>query len=347
MNNLIQKTVSFLKSFFNDPLFLRRWDDPVYYSFSKNNNQLSIRVSGGKRRDLYSYNGDGFIFIRDMYSGIMPFMHYKGKRELYPVKLEPASSFEKKQLIAEGISQRGRAYFLEDALCDFVRTTTQVLFSDGVVFYEIIYEKNKDGEVESFELEFIRSRYFFHFLSSYYQFIPWSEAKKSHVKVQIIKIPKEKILKISFPKKLGGEKKLRRVIKRLWQLSKELVPKFQMEAMENNKSIGFDGEEFSKTKYLEIAKLTKNFGWSQGQRLENNITEYYLIARHLRAKKAEASVREEIISKLNEALNGPILNLGVKVSMENLFTVKDVEKQESILRKGNVAFIDVINSIKN
>lgn len=345
INNIIRKTMLTIKAFLKDPLFLGRWDDPDYHGHRKNDNQLSLGIFGSRNRDLYLHSGDAIMFVQDMYLGIMPFMHYRGQRELYPAKLNPPSA-EKESLIAEGISDRYSSHFLEDALCDFVRTTTQVMYQDGVAFYEIIAEKNKEGETECFEFEPIRSAHFFRFLNNYYQFISWQEAKKYHVRVKIIKIPREKILRIDFPKQLGGRKKLIKIIKRLWKLSKEIVPKFQMNAMENDKSIGFDMEKFSKLKFLEVAKMTRDFGWGQGQRSENYLTEYYLIVRHLRTKKAEAIIRHKIISELNNVLNGSLLRLGVRISMDNVFTPQDVEKQEGILRKGNINFIDIINAIK-
>lgn len=286
------------------------------------------------------------MFIEDMYTGIMPFMIYRGEREKYPAKMEPAQTPQRQRLIAGGISHRDHAYYVEDAICEFVRTTAHVLFSDGVAFYEIIYKRNEAGEIESFGFELLQPFYLFHFWKHYYQVVPWWEAKESRIRAQIVKIPAEKILRIDFPKQYGGKRKIFSLLKRLWQLSKELVPEFQMEAMGKNENIGFDLNEFSRAKYLEVAKLTKSFGWNQRQRSGDNITEHYSMIRFLRGKKLEATIRQEVISKLNEAVNRPILNLGVKVAMENLFSVEDVEKQEALLREGNVKFMDIFNALK-
>ena len=78
--------------------------------------------------------------------------------------------------------------------------------------------------------------------------------------MQIIKIPAEKILRIDFPKQLGGKRKLQSMLRRLWQLSKEIIPKFQMDAMKENKQISFNFEDYQKGMYLEKAKLTSVFG---------------------------------------------------------------------------------------
>ncbi len=344
MNNFIKKAKEHIKSFLKDPFFLSRWEES-WYSRQHNDNQLSVRISGRHRRKP-PYRSDSLMFIEDMYAGIMPFMIYRGERERYPAKIEPAQTPQQQRLIASGISQREHAYYVEDAICDFVTTTAHVLFSDGVAFYEIVCKRNEAGEIESFSFELLQPFYLFRFWNRYYQVVPWWEAKESRIRTQIVKIPAEKILRINFPKQYGGKRRIYFLLKRLWQLSKELVPEFQMEAMGKNENIGFDLKEFSKAKYLEVAKLTKCFGWNQRQLSGDNITEYYSMIRFLRGKKLEAAIRREVISKLNEALNRPILNLGVEVAMENLFSVEDVEKQERFLRDGNIKFTDIFNAIK-
>jgi len=343
-NNLIKKIGIFLKSFLKDPLFLSYWEETLY-SRSKKEGQLSVRIVARNKRHRYSYNGDSFMFIEDLHTGIMPFMIYQGEREKYPARVEPASP-EKELIISDGISGRSYSRFLSDALCDFIRTTTHVLSQDGVVIYEIIYKKNEFGIIESFELELLQPFYLFKFFGYYYQFVPWWEAKKSHTKVQIVKIPAEKIMRIDFPKQFGGKRKIKKILRRLWQLSKEIVPEFRMEAIKENKDIGFDLKEFSKVKYLEIAELTKDFGWSQRQYSDDYITEYYSMLRFLREKKVEATIREKIVSSLNKTLNGSLLNFGVSIVIDNLFSAEDVEEQKKILTDGNVAFIDIFNSLK-
>jgi hypothetical protein len=345
MNNFIKKSREVIRSFLKDPLFLCHWED-LGYSHRHDDNQLSVRLSGRHRRKAYPYNGDSSMFVEDMYAGIMPFMIYRGEREKYPARIEPVTTPQRQRLITDGISQRDHAYFLEDAICEFVRTTAQVLFSDGVVLYEIVYKKNEAGEIDNFNFELLQPFYLFHFWKNYYQIVPWWEAKESHIRAQIIKIPTEKILRIDFPRQYGGRRKIYYLLKRLYQLSRELIPKFQMDSMDKNENIGFDLNEFSKAKYLEIAKSTRMFGWNQRQRSGDYVTEYYSMERFLREKKLEATIRGCVIDKLNETFNREPLSLNVKVVMENLFSIQDVEKQEKLLREGNIKFIDIFNALK-
>ena len=163
-------------------------------------------------------------------------------------------------------------------------------------------------------------------------------------RVRLVKIPTEKIIRIDFPKQLGGKHNIAKILKRIWQLSKELVPKFHMDAMSENKNVGFDFNLFNATKYIEIAKITKKIGWNQRQLSGDNITEYYAILRILRERKSQALIRELIFKKLNDALNGSILNFETKVTMENIPSVADIEKQEELLIKGDISFMDLLKA---
>ncbi len=345
MNNFIKKYGKVFRSFLKDPLFLRYWEES-WSSYRQDDNRLSVRISGRQRIKVYPYHGDSFMFVEDMYVGIMPFMVYSGEREKYPANIEPATTPQRQRLITDGISQHDHTFHLEDAICEFVRTTAHTLFSNGVAFYEIIYKKDNSGNIDSFDFELLQPFYLFRFWKNYYQIVPWWEAKESHIRVQIIKIPAEKILHIDFPKQYGGKRKIYSLLKCLYRLSKELIPKFQMDLIGKNKNIGFNINEFSKLKYLEIARITKKFGWNQRQRSGDYITEYYSMERFLREKKLEAILRNHIFAKLNEALNRSPLSLNAKISMDNLFSVEDVEHQEKMLKEGNINFMDIINSLK-
>lgn len=342
MNNYITKIKKILQDFLKDPLFLRRWEMSCY-SRNRDDNQLSVRTrySSGK---LYHYNSDSNNFIQNIYNGIMPFSHMVGQREKYPVKIEPVS-LQKEKIIASGIS-RSNQTLLADALYDFVGATSHSLFMHGIALFEVVYEKNTIGDITKFHFEYLDEKYLFRFFENYYQIIPWWIAKENNVRVQIVKIPAEKIFCIDFPKKLGGKRKLQRTLKRLWEISREGVPSFQMDAMRQNNNIGFNFEDYKKGRYLEIASLTSRFGWNQGKASTNYITEYYWFLRYLRQVKAQTLVREDVILRLNDFLNSSVLNLGVSLSIDNLPTLVKIEEQEKKMKEGNMKFMDIYNSLK-
>ena len=341
MNKHITKIIKFIK----DPLLLGYWESKsdYYLSRRKKDNQLSVHISGHNKRRVSSYYGDSHMLIEDMYLGIMPFMHSRGERDKYPSKIEPSTT-NLEHMISGGLSNKGYRTFMGDAITDFVRTASHVLFQDGVAFYEIIPTNKEDGSLESFQIELLQPFYIYRFFNNYYQFIDWREAKETHTRVRLIKIPKERILKISIPKKITNRRTLKSILERMYKLSREIIPDFQMKAMSEDTDIGFDSNEYINSKYIEIATLTRMLGWNQRQLSTNHTTEYYSIVRFLRTKKAQALVREEVMRKLNEALNGSVLNLGVSVSIENLFTVKDVETLEENLKRGDIEFMSIFNA---
>lgn len=341
MNKYFKKIKDNVLVYLKDPLLLKKWDEPHHYRFrnSESNNKLSLRTTRNKRQ-RYHYYGTSSMLIEDMFTGIMPFMHYRGTSEKYPSKTIPASP-EKEAIIAQGLSGTRHRAALGEGLCDFIRDTAHALFLDGIVLYEIVYKKNEVGEIESFNFELLQPFEFFRLFGSYYQFISWREAKASHMRVQIIKIPKDKILRIDFPKELGGRRKINKILKRSWKLGEDIIPEFQMKAMEKQEDIGFNANKYADAKYLEIAMLTKELGWNQRQMSTNHTTEYYALLRLLRQKKVEAIIRGLIFKKLNDALTGPILNFGSYVTMDNLFSVTDIEERIEKLKGGNVTFVDL------
>jgi hypothetical protein len=342
MNNYIQKIKKTFQSFLKDPFFLKHWEMP-YYSRPQRNNQLGVNLGNpsGRRYHYYGYSSN---LIEQLYTGIMPFGHMSGQRQKYPAKIEPAST-PKERLIAEGLSDNHYREPLAEALYDFVRTTSHVLFQRGIIFKELVYERDASGNISKFSLEHLNHEYLFRFFGNYYQVVPWWIAKQNHLRVQVIKIPVEKVFRMKLPNELGGKRKLQRTLKRLWKLSSEIVPKFQTDAMEANKNVGFDFDVYNRKKYLEVAKLSSVFGWNGGQ-LSKNITEYYSLTRYLREVKAQALVREKIMGALNNFLNGQILNMGVQVAIENLPTVKKIEEQEKTLVRGDLRFMDLFNETK-
>lgn len=346
MKKYFKKIKDAVLVYLNDPLLLRKWDQSDYYRYQGRgggDNKLSFR-SSRNRRHRYHYHSASSMFIEDMFSGIMPFMIYRGVREKYPAKVEPVTP-NKEAIIAQGLSDRRHRTALDEGLCDFVRDTAHVLFQDGVALYEIIYKKNEAGETESYSFELMDPYSLYRFFGNYYQFISWADAKALHTRVRVIKIPKEKVLRFEFPKEFGGRRRINKILKRSWELGQDIIPKFQMDAMEGQENIGFDLKGYVEGKYLEIATLTKELGWNQRQLSTNHITEYYALLRLLRQKKVEATVREMIFAKLNEVLNGSVLNFGAKVSMDNLFTASDVEIQIKKIKHGNIIFEDLFKGL--
>jgi len=76
----------------------------------------------------------------------------------------------------------------------------------GEANYEIIYKLNTQSNLESFQLEIIPPLSIFTTPIGYFQLVP---KKYNNGNMRFIHIPSEYIIHISFPKELGGFKKLK------------------------------------------------------------------------------------------------------------------------------------------
>lgn len=285
------KIFSKIKNFLKDPLFLRKWEAPCSYNIQWNGLALRVIGNGGDRKDNYS--PDYIVFVQDMYTNLMP---YQDKGE-HSIEILPKAE-SKEKLIASGISGGTYSMSLYDSVSEFIRTTAQSLFQNGVVFYEIVYKVNTSNEIEDFGLVFLESRYLFKFLSNYYQIIPWWVARRSRIRAGIVKIPCSKILRVDMPKQLGGAKKLKKILKRLVKMGKEIYPQFNFKALEKNENIGFDFNEYLRFKFLEKVQLTKLFGWNQREK-DDFLTEYHFMTNYIRHKRAQLLVRNTIIDSVS------------------------------------------------
>jgi len=344
MGKLLNSAIDKMLSVVNNAAFHSRLEPSAEIWDTKERDQLSVRVYGEALPEKgYDYRGSVFMFVEDMHNSIMPYLHISREPEqTFTASIEPTNSTVE-TMVTEGLRSGGPRYRLVDALCDFVRKTAQTIFLYGCTAYEIVCERDDKGGIKGFGLVPVNPLSLKKFLGNYYQFIPSSVAEKFRLKAGIIRIPEEKIVYIEIPKELGGGRTLRKILKRLFWLSQELVPDFHLKAMRDNKNVGFNLEKYTYERYIEQALLTKNFGWNQRKVPDENILEYYSLFRRLKKNKALTIVREKIIESINQTLNGPLLNLRTSIEVEGIQTTKEIEEQLEILRAGNINFVDVFN----
>jgi len=325
-----------LTYFLRDPLFLSTWVEP-YYS-RRESNRISVVAHGsGYGRRWYPYKSEIYMFVQDMHQGIMPFTRLHPGQSQFVARLDPSRD-ELETFIAEALSGRGYRYRLTDALCDFIRKAAHPLFLYGKIAYEIVHETGVDDKISKFNFVNIYPLSIRNIFGSYYQIIPWWVARDSHIKAGIYRIPKDKVLYIEFPQKLGGTKGLEKILKRLAALGKDLIPDFHMEAMKEQRNIAFDLNQYTREKYLEKAQITKHLGWNQRKVPDNEILEYYSLHRRLNFALSQAVVREHILEAINQSLNGPLLNLGTRIVMEGIPSSKEIEAEFKVLKAGNLEF---------
>ena len=325
-----------LTCFLRDPLFLSRWVDPLY--FHRERNRLSVSSYNiDSRSRWYPYERDISMFVEDMHNGIMPFTHIHREDSQFAVRLDPPRE-GLEAVIAEALGGKRRQWDLPDALCDFIREASQSLFFYGKLVYEILCETDSKGAISKFSFISVPPLSVKRVFGVGIQVIPWWVAKHSHIKVGIYRIPKKKMLYLEFPQRLGGRKGLKKILKRLDVLSKQLIPEFQMEAMKEQRNIGFDINKYVRAKYLEKAQITRRLGWNQRKVPEKELLEYYSLYRRLNFALSQAIVREHILETVNQSLNGSLLNLGTRIVIDGIPSSKQIEAQFPVLKAGNLEF---------
>jgi len=301
-----------------------------------------------KKGYTYSAN-DARTFMENMYQGIMPFTHMHPRQPAgFSVSIDPANQTIER-MIAQGLNRRSAGFSrLEDSVCEFVRFAAMDLFSNGLALYQIVDKRDDQGNLQSFELESLRSENVIKIFGSYYQFNSPSQAAiyGREEKAQIIKVQKNRIIKMKFPKELGGRRKLYKMLKRLTELSTEVIPEFQMTAFKDNKNTGFDFEKYRESKNLEAAYITRRFGWNHGELLEKRALEHYFFHRYLRSKMAQVVVRDYIIDSLNEALNGRVLNLNTRIILNGVPNRETIREEINKLRNCGVNLGEIFNRTK-
>lgn len=347
MKTYFNKIKVALQAFWKDPLFLHVWDQDMYYARrGVQDNRLHKNIYGGYSHESYYLRSDTHMLIEDLYTGVMPYLNHRRAQAGDPsFSFSVALDAVRQRMVAAGISDRNGGFDFTGAISDFIREATRQLMTYGVVYYELVYEST-GGQISSFSLDSIPNGYLFRIFGNYYQVIPWWVASRTRNTVGIIKIPGDKVLKIDFPKSLGGKRKLFRILKRLYKLSRDIFPAFTMAAMEAREDTGFDSNEFAKDRYLEVARITRVFGWNQRNRKNAYTTEFHTFKRLIDSYEINLIFRESILTSLNAFLNGPIINLSSHIKPNGFMTRERIKDWRKKMEVGGLKFIDVFQDLK-
>lgn len=326
---------------FRKSLFLDHWYLD-YLSPERHNcgNLLRFHYNRNRRFKYNPYTGYNFMLVEDIHTGIVPTRIYASKKEKYGVALEP-ESYDVSELITDGLGER--SYDLADAVFHFISTSAHILAYSGEIVYEIVQEKDEEGKTTSLSFEEKQTDYLFKFLGHYYQVIPWWVAKEIKSRVQVRKVPADGILHIKLPSSFTPKISWMKIKKRLHLLN-NTMPQFCMDSMEESLPLVGDLKEYYLNKYLEIASLTKKFGWNQRKYTDEYVTEFYLIKRQLRQMRSYIVLRNHIVSALNQSLSD-LLGVKYQLKLINLLEEKDIDAMEQELQNGDLKFSDLVGKI--
>ncbi|MEI8223790.1 MAG: hypothetical protein WCG20_01565 [bacterium] len=156
-------------------------------------------------------------------------------------------------------------------------------------------------------------------------------------KVQIIQIPKVNTFKIGWGE--TGRPLKEKQLKRIVRLDKNaVIPEFVLKAQENGKELDFDSALYSDTKNKEMARLTKNLGWSIRTGLWNKMNDYYRLKRMLKFREVQIIARDQIVKALNQFFEK---NLNNAIVLETNATLEKVSDIRSELDSGKLSVQEV------
>lgn len=349
LNNFLKimrgKWLPSILAYLKDPLLLNKWVNENLHM--PDPNRLTVWVNDGYRTPISrdKYIGDVFMFVEDLHLHVMPFRHRRRDAGSgYSANITPSNRAIEEQ-VARLLSGDRFSRDLSDSLAEFIRSNVQSIVTHGKIAYEVKVTREENGTISDMKVYAIYPPSIRRFFGTYWQVIPWSAARHAHVRAGVRRIPTERILWIQFPKKLGGRRKLHRILKELAYISKEVVPKFQMKLMGDQKSGLFDFSKYTWNRYVFKGKITRKYGWDQRKHGDDDMLEYYSLLRYLRFSKTESILRQHIVSKLNDLLKSPYVGIPNRIELEGLPTPEGIESQIERLKKGDLEFKSVYDYV--
>jgi len=259
------------------------------------------------------------MFAEDMTNGVVSFYrrHRHDRTPVIFLEMDDGKALENKVSQMLG-SNRGD---FGDAVCELMRQTAWLLYLDGEARALLNGFRNEGNQLD-YSLQLTNPND-----------IGMRKSKewfRTHT--------------IEFPESLGGKRSIRKIVKRIGDLGDNFFPEFTIDSLRSSRGSEFDVNEYSMARYLEIARLTRNLGWNQ--RSHKETTEWYFFCRYTREVRSQIIVRDHILEWLNEILNGPPINMGVKIKLRNALTLAQVEEQLDALQQGLKTFDSLYTSLK-
>jgi hypothetical protein len=271
--------------------------------------------------------GNEFIFTRDLPLGVMPI---GGRREGYRALLEPPDDATASWLVELLDVGRFSRKDLSEALVDFVEMAVRYLAYSGEALFEIATMPDEaNGGLRLLGLppgRVIRTRW------GYYQVVP--KADRTEIgKGKAIRIPREKIWRITLPRHLGGARRHRRMLKALRERSTP-TPNFVLKSQDIGRSAGYELSAHKRACDIGTERATRRWGTMPSFFRVEGTTEYFSFSRRLAWKRAQNEVRDHVIAELN----GLLARLGVshRIVVEGLTTPTEIAQMMGRLRAGDV-----------
>lgn len=275
--------------------------------------------------------GNEYLFTRDVPQGVMPI---GGRREGFRVTLDPDGTDAGETIVRLLDTGRGRPSRedLESAISDFVERVTHYLAHRGEAFFEIAEVEARGRDVGGLRLLGLPPGPVIRTPWGYCQRIPESDRAQLG-KGKAIRIPRDKIWRLTLPGRLGGPRRHRRMLQELRSRATP-TPEFTLKSLDLGKSAGYDFSVHRTATDIGVERATRRWGTIPSLFRVEGTTEFFLFSRRLAWKKSQLEIRDHVIEELNDLL--PRVGIPAKVVLEGLTTPREVEEMIEKLQAGDV-----------
>jgi hypothetical protein len=308
----------------------------VWFPADEDESRLSREEPFGELESVYLDT-----LPRDISVHVMPIGGTSRARKNFAVSIEPDDKpFE--EVIAMGLEQGGSYHAdLSRAACNFFQQTASRLMRDEGAAYEVVLLRDKDrDEAIGFDLFGINLQSLEFKRETVIQIVPedWATEHKLPTRIEV---EREKMVVFSLPSEFRDLNKTKDSLR---QLGGAAIAQMY-ETAQANKNLGYDAKEHIRAEHLALAAATRSTGWSAGQNLYDLFTEYYVLYRRLIFERSIISLRESILSTLNDALHriAGHFNKVVTLRIEGLPTLDDANRAIRELATGNRTFGSVLD----
>jgi hypothetical protein len=281
--------------------------------------------------------GDAFLLARDLQLGIMPIGGHT--KRPFAVRLNPADAEGEQWLTTFLHIGQYPPDDLQDAVCDFVETTTNYLAYFGEVYCEIL----DDPGGEPWQLDTLPPGRVLRTPRRYLQVIPKPDRETFDGR-RFASIPTDKAWHLTLPRELGTPRSYRRLLRRLAKLAPHGAS-FIFGTRDLGAASGYEFSAYLAASQRLQERALRSWGTTTSKfQPVGASTEYFWVARRITFHRSQALVREHTITELNRLLQK--LEINHRVIVSGLPTATEISAVLDRLHRGELSFSDALAAVR-
>lgn len=294
------------------------------------------------RRRLHTATSSFYISMlwQDIQNGLIPFRAIDNG---YRVVAHPDDSPDLRQLVAEALDGDRYGHDLEDALKHFLEEAVVTLLLYGRAAYEAVSLVDANGKKAGLRFEQIPAGTLNRRFGKYRQYVPRQvDDQGVRHRSRWVTVDGSRLVVIELPRRQRQD--LARMFTTLevagWWSS--AMSNLQSKAM--REQLPYNFAVHNRDLDLGVARATRPVGWDARGTFKDRVLEPYQVWRLLQFARTKISLRDFILSALNERLPALTAPFGWKATLAiaGLRSVQDVHRAEEQLAAGTVGMDDLV-----